>query len=326
MKRFLSAILALGLLLCCGCTTKAQTATQIHFDTAVTITLYGADSSLLADCFALCRRYEGLLSRTVESSDIARLNAEGGATVDWDTAQLLTKALEYSEQSGGAFDVTICPVRALWDFTGTKQLPNQALLQAELQKVGYGNLTVNGTQATLKNGAQVDLGGIAKGFIADRLAQLIQSRGATGAVLNLGGNVLVLGQENHKKYFTVGIKKPYTQSGETVAAVQVPGGTSVVTSGCYERYFEQEGTVYHHILDPKTGYPVQNNLDGVTIICASSTAADALSTACYVLGEQAGMQLIESIPNTEAVFVTKSGQVLTTGGLKQNKKGIYVFE
>ncbi len=326
MKRFISLFLILFLLLGSGCTPKAQSATQILFDTAVTITLYGADDSLLADCFALCRKYEGLLSRTVEHSDVARLNTAGGATVDPDTAELLTRALEFSRQTGGAFDVTVCPVRQLWDFTEQKQLPNPALLQQELQKVGFGNLTVRGTAVTLQNGAQIDLGGIAKGFIADKLAELITSRGATGAVLNLGGNVLVLGQEKQSKTFTVGIKKPYTKTGETVAAVQVPGGTSVVTSGCYERYFEQDGVVYHHILDPKTGYPVQNTLDGVTIICASSTAADALSTACYVLGEQAGMELIESIPGTEAVFVTKTGQVLTTSGLQYNKKGILIFK
>lgn len=320
MKRALAFLIAFLLLLFCGCrkTQKQYNATQILLDTAVQITLFeGGNDKILEECFSLCRKYEQLFSTTIPSSDIARINAASGAevAVDTETAELLRIACDYSKESGGIFDVTVYAAKQLWDFKSeTPKLPEKASLEAAVATIDYNNILIKGNTVTVSGGAQIDLGGIAKGYIADRLREQLESKNVT-AVINLGGNVCCVGEKNGG--FTVGVKKPYTAN-DILKTIQIDSG-SVVTSGCYERYFTLDGKQYHHILNTETGYPVENDLAGVTVICENSAQADYLSTALYAMGYQAANEFLQSQP-ADAVFVFKNGEIKLSDGLKYKDK------
>ena len=319
MKRY-AAIVALVCLLCslCACTTETSLPSRTGFalDTVVTITLYDvgkADAEdALSAAFDEIERLESLLSVTREESDVWRLNtAEGRAvTVAKETAEVLTLALRYAELSGGALDVTVRPVSQLWDFAA-QAVPDTAALQQAAELVGYHNLSVDGQVVTLTQGA-VDLGGIAKGYIADRVAAVLKRKGVCSALIDLGGNIVAVGNKAGEP-FRIGIKNPLAT--DSLCAVVEESEMSVVTSGIYERGFDKDGIRYHHLLDPSTGMPVQNTLASVTIVCAKSADADALSTACFVMGEERARKLIDSLPDTEALFVRRDGTIKATDGL-----------
>ena len=321
MKRFLSALAALGAatLLFSGCSApEPLSKTEFFMDTVCTITLYDTtDESLLGKTFELCKKYEALFSRTVETSDISRINKTGDGTVEVDpeTAELLKTALEYSERTGGKFDVTVGRLTSLWDFKSESPvLPAPDKIDSALQHTGYRNLFVDGNTVTVRNGVQVDLGGIAKGYIADRCAAFLKENGVERAIINLGGNVLVLGSKDGSTPWTVGIQRPFADRNEIIGSVQV-SDYSVATSGIYERFFEKDGVIYHHILDPEIGYPVSNELESVTILSRSSATADALSTSAFLLGRDKALKLVESLPDTEAIFIDSAGQVTVTSGI-----------
>lgn len=292
----------------------AQSSDQIsevgfYFDTVIQITLNGTqDESILKECFALMSDYENMLSRTRENSDVWNINHSNGAPtkVCEDTAELLKLALHYSELSDGAFDVTIAPVSILWDFQGEEphQIPSDEALAEALSHVDYRQVELDGTTVTLKDpDMSIDLGGIAKGYIADRIRDLLIERGVPSGFIDLGGNILAFGEKPNKTPWKIGIRKPFGTATELIATVTGPG-RSVVTSGTYERYFELDGTLYHHILNPSDGYPVENGLYSVTILSESSADGDALSTTCFSLGLEKGMELIESLENIESMFIT----------------------
>ena len=321
MKRFLSALAALGAatLLFSGCSApEPLSKTEFFMDTVCTITLYDTtDESLLGKTFELCKKYEALFSRTVETSDISRINKTGDGTVEVDpeTAELLKTALEYSERTGGKFDVTVGRLTSLWDFKSESPvLPAPDKIDSALQHTGYRNLFVDGNTVTVRNGVQVDLGGIAKGYIGDRCAAFLKENGVERAIINLGGNVLVLGSKDGSTPWTVGIQRPFADRNEIIGSVQV-SDYSVATSGIYERFFEKDGVIYHHILDPEIGYPVSNELESVTILSRSSATADALSTSAFLLGRDKALKLVESLPDTEAIFIDSAGQVTVTSGI-----------
>ena len=288
------------------------TDTDFYFDTVVTLTLYDTDdSSILDDCFQEMARYESLLSRTREGSDIWKINHSHGEAVEVSdsTIELLKLALQYSKRSEGVFDPTISSVVSLWNFTENpeKLLPDQKEIDEALSHVDYRNIQIDGNTVTLLDpAASLDLGGIAKGYIADQLKAFLTDKGITSALINLGGNNLALGTKPNKQPWKIGIQKPFGKTSELVTVLSVDG-QSVVTSGNYERYFEKDGQIYHHILDTKTGYPIQNHLQGVTILSDSSAEGDALSTTCFALGLEKGMELIETLPNVEALFITDDG-------------------
>ncbi len=321
-RRTVAALTALCFLLCMlssGCNTEEPTAKRsgVFLNTVVTVTLYGTDdSSLLDDCFEQIRLYEGLFDRFDENSDIARLNASNGeaVTVSKDTANLLTAALRYGALSNGAFDVTVAPVMDLWPFTdSSKPFPIKQDIQAVLPLVNYQKLTVSGTTAQLSSPqSAVDVGGIAKGYIADRLAEYLREKGVMSALLDLGGNIYALGDKNGRE-FTVGVRDPDDAYG--LSAVLSVKDCSVVTSGDYERYTEKDGVRYHHLIDPKTGYPADSGLRSVTVVSPHSVDGDALSTACFVLGLDKGLALIESLNGIEALFIAKDGTLIASSGL-----------
>lgn len=291
--------------------------TAFKLNTVISIRIYDStDQSLIEEAFALCDKYESLFSRTKESSEIYQLNQgtlprdEEGFLISPETAELISKGLAYGQLSDGNFDIAIEPVSSLWDFTsGQNVLPNPAAIEAALPLVHYQDvlLTKNHVQFA-KEGMGLDPGAIAKGYIADKMKDFLVSRGVKSATINLGGNVLCIGSKPDGTPFRIGIQKPFAQRSETAATVEITD-QSVVSSGIYERYFEKDGKLYHHILNPATGYPYETSLVSVTIISDKSVDGDGLSTTCFALGLEKGMELINSLPDVHAVFITEDYQL-----------------
>lgn len=323
---------------CCGCAKKALpiSKTGFYFDTVITITLYENEKvrakdcdALLDSCFSLCETYEAMLSRTKEGSDIWRINHAGTAPtrVHSETIFLLEKALRCGRATDGMLDITIAPVTDLWDFSSEHILalqeeaspqggvPDASLLAKRLSHVNYRNVLTDGTSVVLKDAdAALDLGCIAKGYIADRLKEHLQKSGITSALINLGGNIQTIGSKPDGSPFQLGIQKPFGDAASPAAILSV-SDLSLVSSGVYERYFEADGIRYHHLLNPKTGMPENNGLLSVSILTASSADADLLSTAAFLLGLPKGMAYIESLPDTEGIFLTEDGALHPTSGL-----------
>ncbi len=317
MKRILAAFL---LLLClAGCTPqpKSYTADFFAMDTFMSITAYGEDEQAAQDtAVQLEQRINALepaLSRTREDSDLYRLNHADGAVceVSEDTYAAIEAAVQFAEWTGGAFDPTMAPLTDLWGInTDHAHVPAQTEIDAALTHVGYQNIELLGNnQVRLLNGAQLDLGGIGKGFATDAAAAMLD--GTQGVLATLGGNIGAYGENPNRDSgnWVVGIADP-DDNAAFIATVEVRG-LSVVTSGDYERYFEQDGKRYHHIFDPATGYPADSGLRSVTVIDESSTRADALTTALFVMGLEEGMAFCGQ-NDIAAVFVTADKQVHVT--------------
>ncbi len=287
-----------------------------YMDTIITLTAYTDDEEVLNDALRECGRYDRLLSRTQEDSDVWRINhAEGKpVTVSDDTITILETARKISELSNGAFDVTIAPASTLWDFTsGESVLPDAAALEAAAEKVDYSKIEIDGSTVTLPKGMMIDLGGIAKGYAADKVKEYLEGRGIESAILSFGGNIVAIGLKPGGKPWKVGIQDIDKPTGAYMLVSKNFGG-STVTSGIYERGFDLDGVRYHHLLDPGTGWPVQNELAAVTIFSDSSLMGDALSTAAFVLGTEKGGELIESLDGVEALFVDRDRNITVTSG------------
>lgn len=292
--------------------------TDFVLDTVSTITLYGGgDEKLIDRCFELCREYELIFSRTDERSELYALNRDGSAEVSGELLKLITLARDYARLSGGAFDFTLGAASGMYGFSSdSPHAPSASELAEAMEHTGWEKVVIDGSTVTLTDpGAVIDLGAIAKGYIADRLAELLLENGQNSAVINLGGNVLCLGSRPDGSDFTVGLQYPFEQLNETIANIRV-SGMSVVTSGIYQRCFEQDGVFYHHILDPETGLPCQSGLLAVSVVCPSSADADALSTACFVLGLDDGLELIDSLSGTYAVFITQDYELHYSEGFQ----------
>lgn len=303
----------------CQSSMEPVTKTGYYFNTVITLTGYGkkADAALDAG-LSLCEKYESMLSRTKENSDIWNINHAHGqpVKVSSETAYLLTQAVKYAEMTDGLIDPTVTPLSILWNFTGNPPgpVPDQAQIETLLPHIGYQTIHIEASSVWLDDpNAQVDLGFLAKGYIADQLKALFLEQGLTHALINLGGNVLAVGEKPDGTAYRIGIQKPFGARNETVKIIGLKD-QSLVSSGSYERYFEEGGVLYHHILDPSTGYPVDTDLDGVTILSDSSLEGDAFSTACFLLGYEKGRKLIESQSGMEALFITKDGSIYKTGG------------
>ena len=320
IRRALSALLAAACLLtlsgCAGAEAKKQSAVGFYLDTVVTLTAYVDDIEVLNDALQECGRYERMLSRTIEGSDVWNINHAGGQPVQVadETVDILRTALEVAELSDGAFDVTIAPVSTLWDFTsGAAVLPDADAIAESAQKVDWTRVAIDGNAVTLPEGMMIDLGGIAKGYIADAVKQYLAARGVKSAILSFGGNIVAIGLKPDGSSWKVGIQDIDRPTGEYMLVARNSGG-STVTSGIYERGFELDGVYYHHILDPDTGWPVQNALASVTIFSDSSMWGDALATAAFILGGEKGAALIEGLPDIEAVFIDRDRTVRYTSG------------
>ena len=309
---------------CSGLKTGSQTSqelayTDMLFDTVIKIQILdSSDETILDGLKKLCKKYDTMFSTTNEDSELYKLNHAGGQpfTVSSETAKLIQEGIHYSEISDGAFDLTIEPVSTLWDFKADKPaVPSSDTIAEAVSHVDYTKVDINGNTVTLEDPeAGIDLGAIAKGYIADQVKKYLKKQGVKHAIINLGGNVDVIGTKPDGSKYNIGIQKPFDESGEAITSVQLKDQT-VVTSGIYERYFKKNGKLYHHILDPRTGYPCENNLYSVSIITDSSTEADALSTTCFLLGYEKGMELIQSMDGVEAIFITDDEKVHRTYGI-----------
>ncbi len=313
----LTALLVSATLLLSGCSGLKKEQNQVYtdtlFDTVVRIEILDrADEEVLKGCENICKKYHAMFSNKIEDSEISRINSAGGNSVEVsdETVTLLRKAIYYGDLSNGAFDVTIAPVSNLWDFHAeAPALPAPEAIYEAASHVDYKNILIDGNTVRLLDPyASIDVGGIAKGYIADILKKYLKEQGVKHAVINLGGNVLAMGSRLDGSDYNIGIQKPFDMTGEPITSVRI-SNKSVVTSGTYQRYFEADGKLYHHILDPNTGYPCENNLTSVTIITNSSLTADALSTTCFLLGYDKSMRLIEQLDNVDAVFITNDNKI-----------------
>lgn len=327
MKPFGIVLAALLLLqLVSGCVSPALSATRTEFllDTFVTVTLYGSDDEALLDgAIELCASYDATLDRHNPDSELSRLNGAGeeGMAVSDSLYELLELALGYCARSGGHYDITVAPVMDLWDFHGDRpQPPTPEQVESALALVDWRRVELGAdNRVVLHGGAQVDLGSIAKGYIADQMADYLREQKVPGAIVNLGGNVITVGTKPGGKDFEIGIQKPFEDREEIAGSLPVHD-LSLVSSGIYERYFRHEDKLYHHIVDAATGWPVENGLLSVTIICPSSADADAMSTLCFLLGLEAGLALVEGTPDTEAVFLQQDGTTWLSSGLEDRYK------
>ncbi len=297
--------------------------TGFYFDTVIQITLYDSpDEKVLDGCFALAEKYENLFSATKEGSDVWKINHAGGkpVTVSEETVKLLNTATAYANMTKGAIDPTIRPVSALWDFgsEGDAHVPEDNAIREALSHVSCDNIRF-GTAPSDETGesvyrtvtladplSAVDLGFIAKGYIADRMKEYLLSQNVKSACISLGGNVLAVGEKPDGSPFRIGIQEPFAETGTPLYTIEIKD-TSVVTSGIYERYFYEDDVLYHHVLDTATGYPVDNELAGVTIVCPSSMNADALSTSCLCLGLEEGRKFLDAKKDVAYLLVTRDG-------------------
>jgi len=300
--------------------------------TIVRITLYGDDSKKLNNVLDLSmkeiERLENLLSVNIPSSDVSLVNRALGeypVKVSEETGFLLKRALEWSERTGGAFDPTVGKIVKLWGMgTESAAVPDPEKLKEAVGMTDFRKVNIvhrgNATFVQTAKGQRIDLGGIAKGYVTDKVRLLLKNEGIQSALIDLGGNIAVFGSSPKPGKWKLGLQHPFMPRGEYFGIAEV-SDVSVVTSGAYERYFESCGVRYHHIFDPATGYPARSDLASVTIISEDSTDADALSTALFVMGLERGISLLRKLKNIEAVLVAKETEgtiVYATDGLSKD--------
>lgn len=288
-------------------------------DTVITLKAYGKDVTVALNAAAdEIYRLDRLFSVTDPQSDISILNA-GGNTISQDTASLLSTAYTLSQSTDGAYDFTVAPLMRLWGwYSDTCSVPTDDSIKETLASIGWNHVRLNDLNVSFrKKGMELDLGGIAKGYAANSVANLLKENGVESALLNLGGNICLIGSKPDDSPWVIGIDDP-NRPNSYLATVSV-SDCSVVTSGSYIRNFTENGKQYHHILDPKTGYPVENDLTLVTVICKDNTLADGLSTALYVMGLEDAISFWKNgTYDFQAVFVKTDGSILITQELEAN--------
>jgi thiamine biosynthesis lipoprotein len=314
--------LILSLLSLAACNSPESSRTEFALGSAVcTITLFeqGKDN-IYRDIFSRLREIENLMSVNIPSSDVSRINAAAGiepVQVHDDVFKVIECAVYYAQLSGGAFDPSVGPLVSLWGIgSNNEKVPSQTEIENVLPLINWQDVELDHQTKSvyLKNrGMALDLGAIAKGYAADEAAAIIKKANIDRAIIDLGGNILICGEKKDKSLWKVGVQEPDGSRGSYIGILQITEQT-VVTSGVYERFFEEGGTKYHHIFSTSDGFPVNNGLLSVTIIAHNSMNADALSTAVFVLGYEKGVALIEAFPETEAVFIFEDLSIRKTAG------------
>lgn len=299
-------------------------------DTVMRVRAYGADEETLDRAAAWISDLEQSISTTVPDSRIAAVNREGTATLDAQSGELLRRALALCEETDGALDITIYPVVRAWGFTtGNYRVPSREELKALLSLVDYRLVTRSEENAVaVPSGMQIDLGSVAKGYAGDRVCELLRACGVESALLDLGGNVQALGAKPDGSDWNIGIRDP---QGEGLLGTIAIRDRAVVTSGGYERFFEDEaGEIWWHILDPTTGMPVKNGLISVTVIGEEGLVCDALSTALFVMGEERAIEFWRTRADFEMILVAEDGTVLLTPGIGRvftpDRSSVYEYE
>ncbi len=326
MKKIRSTFLivqAILLVFCCflpgGCgrseKEKIEKYSSVVFamDTVMEITVYGDEVSL-KKAENLIKDLEEKFSVTLEESDIYRLNSEGSASVSEDSYELLNKGKEICERTGGVLDLTVYPIVRAWGFTtGEYRVPGEDEIGELLKKVDYRQITLGDEGlVTIPEGVMADLGSVAKGYTGDRLMELFRDCGITSALINLGGNVQALGTKPDGSLWKVAIADP--GGGEGYAGVVAMEGKAVITSGAYERFFEENGHTYHHIIDTSTGCPAESGFVSVTVIGEEGVLCDGLSTSLFAMGPEKAFEFWRESNDFEAVFITSDDRIFVTEG------------
>ncbi len=311
MKKIAVLLLLLSIFLT-SCGNVAPKKTEIFaMDTFMQLQVWG-DETLLSEATARIYELESAFSVTRENSELFLLNQKGRGALSAHGTSLLSQAIVLSERSEGAFDPTVYPFVRAWGFTEqTQGVPSSKTLDALFPFVGTEHVHANENTVTLDEGTMLDFGGIAKGYAAQSCAELLQD--AQAALLVLGGNIQTVGTKPDGSDWNIGIADPKNSS-QAIAKLRFQGSMAVVTSGGYERFFEENGKQYHHILDPKTGYPVQNELASVTVLAQNGVLADAFSTALFVMGLEKASEFWRASDDFEVVFILNDGSIFATEG------------
>ncbi|ANS73430.1 thiamine biosynthesis protein ApbE [Paenibacillus yonginensis] len=301
--------------------------TYYIYDTVVNIKLYGDKASQrnLDDIKPLLERLDRELSRTKEGGDIYEVNRLAGVEavpVSDETLEAVKQSLAYAKEMDGLFDPTIGPLVDLWGIgTEKARVPKQQEIDEVLKLINYKEVQIDDTAKTIKlpcRGMVLDLGGIGKGYAADKVADYLRSQGITSALIDLGGSsIITLGTKPDGSLWNIGLQDPDQSRGTQLGTIKI-NNEVIDDSGVYERFFMQDGIRYHHILDPRTGFPAQNGIKSLTIMSPNATDADALSTGVFLMGVQDGLTYLEALPEKiEAFFVTDNNKIYATPGLKK---------
>lgn len=312
-----------------ACGTLAQTvsgepyeATTFAMNTVMTFSIYAEKGEeLIIDAEQEIRRLENLFSVTLEDSEISKINANAGGEgvlISADTEEILQDAVKMSELTDGVFDIGVYPLVREWGFTleGEQHVPTQEEIDAQLANIDIDKLAVdtNNHTATLEQeGMAIDLGGIAKGYATDKIVELFQKNGVESGFFSLGGNVYLIGHKENGDKWKTALANPLNTN--SYVGMITGTDTSIITSGGYQRYFEENGRKYHHIIDPSTGYPAESGLISVTIICESGAKGDCLSTALFIMGLEKSLELWRESDDFEAIFITEDGRLIATEGI-----------
>ncbi|MCR4842310.1 MAG: FAD:protein FMN transferase [Eubacterium sp.] len=342
MKKIISAALLLMLLLMTGCgaltgsdsatgdTTASGSATDVAddeefsqqvfaMDTYMTVTAYGPHGEEAVDqATAEIERLDSLFSVGDENSDISKVNAAGGGTVSSDTAYLIARSGELYDMTGGLFDISVYPLMDLWGFTTLNyQVPDEASLADALALVDGSAVNVDEETGEVSfdiEGMEIDLGGIAKGYTSGRIMEIFEDCGVESGLVSLGGNVQLYGSKTDGSDWRIAIQNP--DADEDYIAVVETSDKAIITSGGYERYFEEDGVVYHHIVDPTTGYPADSGLQSVSIVSADGTLADGLSTALFIMGLDDAIAFYQAHSQAfDIILYTDDGELYVSEGI-----------
>lgn len=302
----------------------SRTETLIH--TVVQIHVFHEGVEEIVDgAFKYVSEMEQLLSTNLQESDVYKINSKAGiepVEVSPITIEIIKKAIEVGEISQGLFDISIGPIVELWKIgTPEARVPSDDEIQEALQLVDYRKIQIDEEKSTVfleEEGMRLELGGISKGYIGSGIASYFQSNNITTAIINLGGNVVVMGTSpSNKEGWNVGVQDPDRLRGEVVGSQRVINAVAI-TSGIYERFIEEDGKFYHHIMDPRTGYPLDNNVSAVTVFAPTSFEGDAYSTALFMMGIDGGINFVNSLDGFEVVYIDKDKGVHLSNGIKES--------
>lgn len=308
----------------CSCSAEGEEICNITaMNTLIQIRVFGNYAEKNKQAVSLFKteieKEEQLFDANLPESDVARINnSENGCEVDVLTAELINKAVYAAELTDGAFDITVMPVLKLWGFNdGNYCVPKDGDINKVLEKTGSDKITVDGNYIKKESGVEISLGGVAKGFLGDKILQIAEENDIT-AIVSLGGNIVLCGDNNEKGCWSVGVKNPLDT--QTIAcSFECDGGFSVVTSGAYERYFEKDGEIYHHIIDTETGKPAKSDLLSVTVIGTDGAMCDALSTALFASGKNKAVAFAKENNGFEYIFITDKNEIIVSDGIKNPK-------
>ena len=324
----ISILLIFSLTILSGCSkdnkvTEPLSKTELLMGTVVTVTLYDSnDEGILDKVFTKVKELESTLSINENGTLVDKINESAGiepVKVDYDTYTVIKKGLEYAKLSNGLFDISVGPIVKLWNIgLPEAKVPTQEEIDSRIPLVGYSDVELNDEENTVflkRQGMMIDLGGVAKGYTADVISDILTEEGVKSAIIDLGGNIFAHGLKVDGSTWRIGIQNPFSDRGDIIGTITVKN-KSIVTSGIYERYIEKDGIKYHHILSPKTGYPYENEIAGITIISDKSSDGDALSTSVFAMGVEEGMKFVNTQEGIDAIFVTKDNKIYITDGIR----------